>query len=106
MIATQILIFKFITCPATVTGVATKPNIKLFTDVDNKPEDPTTVKEELNQSEPVRKSVPTKIRHVVTKSIGLFFWPLRKSWNVIKNFIPLRKNIFAKQTATKIEINE
>lgn len=63
------------------------------------------VEEELNQSEPVKKSVPTKIRHVVTKTIGLCFWPLRKSWNLIKALNPLRKNIFAKQTPTKIEIN-
>ncbi|NP_001233088.1 uncharacterized protein LOC100570074 precursor [Acyrthosiphon pisum] len=110
MIATQIFtvvlisLVYLITCPATATGDATKPNMKQFAVVNNKPEDPTTVEEELNQSESVKTSVPTKIRHVVTKSIGLFFWPLRKSWNVMKNvIIPLRKNMFEKQTPTKIE---
>ncbi|KAL4097737.1 hypothetical protein QTP88_022459 [Uroleucon formosanum] len=95
---------EFITCPAT-TGGATKPNIKQFTVLDNKPEDPITVEEELNRSNPVKTSVPTKIRHVVTKSISLFFWPFRKSWRAVKDFTPSLKNIFAKQTNIRKKIN-
>lgn len=62
------------------------------------------VEEELNQSEPVKKSVPTRIRHVVTKSIGLFFWPLRKSFNAIKDYY---RNKISSQNkrGTKIETN-
>lgn len=63
------------------------------------------VEEELNRSDPAKTSVPTKIRHAVTKSINLFFWPFRKSWKVVKDFTPSLKNIFAKQTNIRKEIN-
>jgi len=62
--------------------------------------------EELNQSNPVKTSVPTKIRHTVIKYISFFFGPFRKSWKAVKSsFAPSLKNIFVKQTPVKNEIN-
>lgn len=62
------------------------------------------VEEELNKQDLVKTSVPAKIRHVVSQSIGLFFWPLKKSWKVIKQIIPLPQNIIPKQTPTRNEM--
>lgn len=63
------------------------------------------VKEELNKSNLVKTSIPTKINNLVSQSIGLFVWPFRKSWKVIKKLMPLHQNIIAKQKPTWNEIN-
>lgn len=57
---------------------------------------------EMDQSNLETKST---IRHVISKSFGVFFWPITKSWNIFKGFIGLPRNIFSRNKEVKGENN-
>jgi len=59
--------------------------------------------EEANQSNTGLSLVPTKVRNVVSKSVGLMFWPVKKSWQMLKGFMPLRRNIHNNNMAKYVE---
>ncbi|XP_022167181.1 uncharacterized protein LOC111031509 [Myzus persicae] len=97
----------FITSSAAANGGATKTNMSksALANNYNKPANPTLDGEEINESDQMKTSVPTKIRHVVSKSIGLCFWPLKESWKIMKHIIPFHQNTNVDQTKTRNEIN-
>ncbi|XP_060846572.1 uncharacterized protein LOC132926250 [Rhopalosiphum padi] len=113
MIATQIFIsmvvlissVHFITCLAVTSGGATKPNMSKFAVVSDKPDTTSDMQlgEETNQSNTGLSLVPTKVRNVVSKSVGLMFWPVKKSWQMLKGFMPLRRNIHNNNMAKYVE---
>ncbi|KAF0761071.1 ACYPI44554 protein [Aphis craccivora] len=87
--------YMFIICPSVSNGGAVKPDMGKFAVVNNKPDttmDPQ-IEENMDQSNLERKST---IRHVISKSFGVFFWPISKSWNFFKGFIPSPRNLFSK----------
>ncbi|XP_026806831.1 uncharacterized protein LOC113549637 [Rhopalosiphum maidis] len=103
MIATQIFIsmvvlissVHFITCPAVASGGATKPNMSQFAVVSDKPDTtPDMLLEgETHESNIGQSLVSKKVRTAMSKSVGFLLWPVKKSWKIIKGFMPIRRNM-------------
>uniref|UniRef100_A0A2S2PCM0 Uncharacterized protein n=1 Tax=Schizaphis graminum TaxID=13262 RepID=A0A2S2PCM0_SCHGA len=116
MIATRIFIFMvvlissvhFITCPAVTGGGATKPDMNKFAVVSDKPDTTSDMLLEgkMYQSNIGQSSVLKKVGNMMSKSVNFLLWrPVKKSWKIIKDIMPIRLNIVRKNMVNGEVIN-